>query len=409
MSCIRLVKASAFYPGYMRGVYEKSRGLERASYAEQWQALMGGCFGWADSWKTHLESTGRFEVIEVVTNAEFLQKAWAREQGAKVSEERWRSEIVRAQARHYRPDVFFPHDYSNLDKTLWLALKQELPGLIVVGYDGLVLCDPARFEGCDLVLGCSEVITEVYARAGFDSHFFKLGFETSVLGKLRAGRDLYPVSFVGGISLGQKGHNRRLSFLESMIKEVPLDLFLEAPHLFGGLICVLHNLRRGQWSNAFRRAPRQILQLLELQRHNRGALYGLPMYQALADSGMTLNIHIDAAGSRAANMRLFEGTGVGTCLVTDWKENILEFFEPDREVVTFKSREECQEKIGYLLGNEGERRKIARAGQKRTLEYHTLKDSILQAGERIAGCLRRRGTLTPAAGAQPTGEASKAG
>ncbi len=394
MSCIRLLKASPFYPGFIQGVYETTPGLKQATYAEQWRALMAGCFGWTDSWKTHLESTGQFEVIELVTNAEFLQKAWALERGVTFSEDRWSSEIIMAQVRHYRPDAFFPHDSSTLDKRVWLALKEELPALVVIGYDGVAICDPARFEGCDLLLACSEIITEVYAKAGFDTHFFKLGFETSVLEKLRPGRDLYPISFIGGINLGANGHNRRLQLLENLIQKVPLDLFLQAPHASGGLLFLLSNLRRGQWATALLRGPRQVLRLLKLQRRNRGALYGLPMYQALADSGMTLNIHIDAAGPRAANMRLFEGTGVGTCLVTDWKENLVQFFEPDYEVVTFKSLAECQDKVGYLLRNETERRKIGRAGQRRTLKDHTLKASILQAGERIARCVNGRSRST---------------
>ena len=43
-------------------------------------------------------------------------------------------------------------------------------------------------------------------------------------------------------------------------------------------------------------------------------------------------------------MRLFEATGSGACLVTDWKENLGELFEPDVEVVTYRSVAECVKK-----------------------------------------------------------------
>jgi spore maturation protein CgeB len=95
------------------------------------------------------------------------------------------------------------------------------------------------------------------------------------------------------------------------------------------------------------------------------------MFKALSRAKIGFNIHIDAAGSDAGNMRLFETTGVGACLVTDWKENLKELFEPGKEVVTYRSAAECIEKIKWLLDNPLERENIARAGQNRTLHDHT--------------------------------------
>ena len=45
------------------------------------------------------------------------------------------------------------------------------------------------------------------------------------------------------------------------------------------------------------------------------------------------------AKSYANNMRLYEATGVGALLVTDWKENLGEMFEPGKEVVAYRSPE----------------------------------------------------------------------
>ena len=46
-------------------------------------------------------------------------------------------------------------------------------------------------------------------------------------------------------------------------------------------------------------------------------------------------------------------------------------FEVNREIVTYHSNEELLEKINYYLNHEEERRKIAEAGQRRTLKDHT--------------------------------------
>ena len=70
-------------------------------------------------------------------------------------------------------------------------------------------------------------------------------------------------------------------------------------------------------------------------------------------------------------MRMFEATGVGTCLLTDAGTNINELFEVGKEVVVYSSVDEAGEKVRYLLDNEKERKDIARAGHQRTLKEHT--------------------------------------
>jgi len=70
------------------------------------------------------------------------------------------------------------------------------------------------------------------------------------------------------------------------------------------------------------------------------------MYQVLRDSLLTLNHHGDV-GPYANNLRLFEATGVGTLLITDWKENLAEMFEPGKEVIVYRTPEECAELIKY--------------------------------------------------------------
>ena len=95
------------------------------------------------------------------------------------------------------------------------------------------------------------------------------------------------------------------------------------------------------------------------------------MFRQLRDSRVALNTHIDISTHSASNMRLFEATGVGACLLTDWKENLGDLFEPDAEVVAYRDAEECVEKAKYLLAHESRRRDIAAAGQRRTLREHT--------------------------------------
>jgi spore maturation protein CgeB len=95
------------------------------------------------------------------------------------------------------------------------------------------------------------------------------------------------------------------------------------------------------------------------------------MYQALRRSKITLNSHIDMAGREAGNMRLFEATGVGTFLLTDFKDNLHTLFAPDREVAIWRSVGDCLAAIDRALGDAESRAAIALAGQARTMAQHT--------------------------------------
>jgi spore maturation protein CgeB len=124
-----------------------------------------------------------------------------------------------------------------------------------------------------------------------------------------------------------------------------------------------------------------------IARRTRSPLFGIEMFQQLHNSRVVFNNHIDISPVSASNMRLFETTGVGACLLTDWKENLSDLFEPDKEVLTYRSAAECVEKVKYILEHEDERRAIAAAGQRRTLREHTFENRAARIDEIIRDVL----------------------
>src|SRR5260370_33479328 len=100
-----------------------------------------------------------------------------------------------------------------------------------------------------------------------------------------------------------------------------------------------------------------------LHRCYQGEVWGTEMYQVLRRSRITLNSHIDLAGREAGNMRLFEATGVGAFLLTDFKDNLHTLFAPDREVAVWRSVDDCLTAIDHHLGDDQGRAESARAGQ----------------------------------------------
>jgi spore maturation protein CgeB len=111
-----------------------------------------------------------------------------------------------------------------------------------------------------------------------------------------------------------------------------------------------------------------------------GPAWGQEMYQIIRNSKIALNHHGDIP-PYANNMRLFEATGVGTLLITDWKVNLHRLFEVGKEVVVYRTPEECAELIRYYLDHDDEREAIAGAGQRRTLRdysYHQRMQELVE-------------------------------
>ena len=112
-------------------------------------------------------------------------------------------------------------------------------------------------------------------------------------------------------------------------------------------------------------------------RH-RGVAWGRAMYDVMARSRLSLNKHIDISATYANNMRLFEATGVGALLLTDAKDNLGDLFEPGREVIAYRSAEECVDLARYYLAHDRECQRIAAAGMARCLRDHSYRRRMTQ-------------------------------
>ena len=71
------------------------------------------------------------------------------------------------------------------------------------------------------------------------------------------------------------------------------------------------------------------------------------------------------------NCRLFEAAGCGAFQIADWKPALPDLFEPEREIVTFRSREELRQKVDYYLARPEERQAIAGRAYARAHREHT--------------------------------------
>ena len=365
MSKIKILKAATYYPDFISEVYLKKIFDPQLDYAANHKKLMDTCCAWSDFWKINLEALGEFEVQETVFNVEELQKKWAKENDFKYDQQDWKQSIYTEQIRVFQPDILVMQDMYHHAHYL-TNLKKVIPSIkLIVGWDGILFHNKETFLDCDLILTCVQDTCDYYESFGFKTHFFKFGFETELLKKLKQNHEKYPVSFVGSLHLGPGYHLNRLKLISHIVSNVDMNIWA-ASFDYQWKLYSPHQIRRMM---DFKFSL--VYDIYKVAKRNKGMLFGIDMFQTLHDTKITFNSHGENSPKKAANMRLFEATGVGTCLLTDWKENLSDFFVPDVEVVTYKTKEEAVDKIKYLLNNEAERKKIADAGQKRTLENYS--------------------------------------
>lgn len=407
---MKLFKATSHYGAYLRQWYRRHPGHRFLPYSEQKARLDADCFAWFDAWDRALRPHG-WSTFEAISNAEPLQRAWAREADSAWDASNWRQATVIAQARAWAPDVLFIDDPVAFDAAFVRHVRTVCPTIrAVVTYCGGAVHSSDTFAESDLVLTCLHSLVDMFASRGLATEYVAHAFDPVVLDRIRPSRTTQPrdaVLFVGQIVGAPDYHFSREAVLVAMSARVPLDLRVptsvsvrevqaknKAKRLIasttGGLVA---------------RADSPMPVRSELAPFTRPAVYGLEMYEALRQARVAFNAHADVAGAEAANQRLFEATGVGACLLTDAKDNLGDFFQADSEVVVWSTPEEAADKARWLLDHPAEATRIAARGQKRTLGEHTWQHRAPQIDRYLRDAVRRAGPRLPSA---PTPDSAKA-
>lgn len=316
---MKFVKITTYYKGFLKQFYKKYPFIVKEPYQTQQKYLLSQQFGWSDFYSKHLGELG-YEASEIITNAKH--------------ETDFLTTLKQA-----KPEIVFFED-TNYD--IIKELKEIIPSIkLLIGWYNSP-ADTEIYKHFDLIM----VGAECFKKIGKRVYVLPLAFEDSISYKNDESEDFV---FFGSFYKGKERHDNRIE----MVKKIDrLKIYGNT----GGLVNTA----------------------LSFSKYEK-PLYGNEMFEQLAKAKIGFNIHIGMA-EEACNMRMFETTGSGVCLVTDDLPN--KYFAED-EVVTYKSAAECNEKVKYLLDHPKERRQIALRGQRRTLKDHTYKIRAAQLDEII--------------------------
>lgn len=368
----RILFLQGVYPEFLGELYAAEPELACRCHDDQLRRLLDTGFGHSDAYSEGVRRFGA-EAADVFVDADLLQAQWAREHGLLLPEnthER-RRRIVEAQIHHFRPDILYVFEWSPLGDAFLAAMKGSVRW--VVGQVASPLAAHRTYAAYDLMISSFPPLVDFFRRGGKRAETIKLGFDERVLAHVDRGEvgigvpsrePRYDVTFLGGFA---PSHTDRIHWLERVLRDVPVDIF----------------------GYGLERVPGDSI----LHEHFRGPAWGWDMYRVLRESRITLNLHArieaggEALGPSANNMRLFESTGMGTCLLTDAKPNLAELFDLECEVLTFQDADECVAKIRRHLADETARRAVADAGQARTLRDHTYRQRMEELLDVLGRCL----------------------
>jgi hypothetical protein len=371
---VKFLIANTDYSDFLSELYARDHQLSEQPFGEQLRIRYVTRFGVADFYSRNLRALGH-EALDVYVNNAHMQRAWAKEFMAneppnrsafdRVLDRLWREtdrrvlrrvrplihswfrqdadgwRILAAQVEHHRPDVFLNQAMDGIDSR-WLHKIKPSVRLMVGQHAATSLPDEGDYSCYDLVVSSFPPTVELFRRKGIPAVLHRLGFDPEVLPTPSDRERMYPVTFVGSLSAV---HRSRIEWLEQVCALVP-EL-----KIWGPGIDLLDSS-----------SP--------LRRRHMGVAWGSDMYDVLLRSQITLNHHGDVA-AYANNCRLFEATGAGAMLVTDWKANLHDLFDVGREVAAYRTPEECAQTIRHYLDHPDACRAMARAGQARTLRDHT--------------------------------------
>lgn len=373
MAKIKFLQVFPFYPNYLQYFYSLHPELEKVDYHKNFSNLMLDCFGTADFWIDNLNSIGNYDARAIVFNDKILQEKWAFENHLKISGENWQLQILEAQLNDFKPDVVFWNDCMFPNKNYFNDFKKRFPFVkLLIGWDGVALNNISIFKNFDMVLTCANFIAEFYNANNIKSYLAPFGFEAKILQRIEQAnlkKETHEITFCGSLNKGP--HLGRYQTLLALVKsKLPIEIYTDAKFN--------ESLSMTEKANSFFYGKyREMKDEQLIMKSIYPSVYGLSMLNLVKNSKISINVHIDISRNEAGNMRLFESTGVGSCMVTDWKDSLSSFFNIDEEVVVFKSIGEAKDKIENLLRDDALRTKIAKAGQARTLRDYSFKNKVV--------------------------------
>jgi spore maturation protein CgeB len=347
--------------------------IDVCTYSEALELTTGHGFGTGAALSAAFNRLGH-ETTVVIPNSHQLQSKWCAENLIKQPNSRLQKwspilnrvsafelllskigpgSLLEKQVKDFAPDVVYIQDINYFLPENILRLREL--GFTVVGEIASPL-PPDRFlKSYNAIVSALPPIVSHCETIGVKAFYLPLAFDDSnVSAHKRVDRDIDTI-FIGSVGKAWQ----TLELLTEVAKEV------SNLRIYGPI------------------SDRSIAKA-GLQEFYFGEAWGSEMFALLNRSKISLNRHGKMAGNYSVNMRMFEATGMGCLLLTDYKSQTKHIFEPGVEVVMYKDFKEAAHLAKRYLEDLQSLHSIAESGKKRTLTNHTYSNRAAELTEFLA-------------------------
>ncbi len=354
----RFLQVNTFYPAYLRDFYAARPELQSASYAAHIDALLDDGFSGGHMLVREFAKRG-WEGHQIIANAAPAQRRWLAENELALPEPLDIGLLTAMQIQMIQPDVVYFTDVIQFD-TKFLRKIPTRPKLLI-GWRGFGIPQGTDLSGYDAIVSSFDrTFVEARQFGAKDVQRHYPGFPTDFPAPepIVYDRD---VVFSGSVT---SSHATRVALLQQIWrasrgedggKPFGFELFMPDVSMF---------------------PP-------EMQRLNRGSVWGNTMLTTLRRSRITINVAVDGFDVQPPNMRVIEATGAGAFLLTNFHPELNRFFAPGEEIETFQNPDELLAKVRHYLAHDDARRAIAARGRERALRDHPLSNSAAKFEQMI--------------------------
>lgn len=366
---IRFLRISSIYPGFFKNIYSKIN--ENDTYEKILKNIFEEKYSVSNNISEEL-SKKNYECTEIIYNIKILQEKWLKQYGNLNADE----DIIFQQIKFYNPEVLFIGDVNLLSKKFINKVKSISKIKLILCFH----CAPFSKKNLDnlklvdAIITCTEgyrkkIINLINNDAFLMQHAFKNIFEINFYEERHI-----DVSFLGSLFLSNKLHVGRVDIIYNLIKNYKksyVAINFSKFFLLDFLMFIVNSIIKFKFLKNFSKFYKIIFIFL----FSKKPVFGKEMFKVLKNSKILINKHIEDT-EYAGNMRLFEGTGLGCLLITDYKRDLEKLFDIENEIILYNNHNQLFEKINYYLKDSKNRLKISKNGYKKTRSVHNYSSRI---------------------------------
>ncbi len=366
---IKFLRISSIYPGFLKKINKKIENND--TYEKILNLVFDERYSVSNNISEELKKKN-YECTEVIYNFKNLQNKWLNQYGNK----KLRDEVIFQQIKFYNPDVLFIGDFNLLDKKFVSKVKRISKTKLILCFHCAPISEKIynQLKYADAIVTCTKgyknkISKNLMKDTLLMQHAFRVKEKLNFIRK----REI-DVSFLGSLFLNNKLHLGRVEIIYKLIKNFKnsyVAINFARYFLVDFILLILSSIIKF----TFFKNIKIFYKIIYIFLFSKKPLFGKDMLNILKNSKILINKHIEDT-EYAGNMRLFEATGSGSMLITDYKTDLENLFDVNKEIIVFKNNKQLFDQIHYYLVNHEKRLKVAKNGYKKTLGVHNYQNRV---------------------------------